>query len=147
MIEKLDLSFPLLSDPDRSRAVEPYGVDDPKDSRLIARPALFLVAPDSSVAFSVVSTDFADRSHEDEVIEFLGGLGLPPTEREAIDLGPARAGPNAMPLHALEPYYRGAKFAGVALRMRHPEFADEFDRYVDQMDRYLSLAKGLRSHE
>lgn len=145
MIAKLGLPFSLLSDPDRSEAIEPYGVADPKDARSISRPAIFVVAPDSQVTFSVVSTDFADRSHEEAVIEALAQLELPATHPETIEVGTAEPGPYAMPLHALEPYYRGAKYAGTALKMRDPEHASDFDAYIEQMDRYLTLAKELRS--
>lgn len=145
MIEKLDLPFSLLSDPDRSGAIEPYGVADVKDPRSISRPAIFVVAPDSSVTFSVISTDFADRSHEDAVIDALARMNLPTTNPEVIEIGHSQPGPHAMPVHALEPYYRGAKFAGTALKMRDPDHAGDFDVYIEQMDRYLTLAKELRS--
>lgn len=147
MIEKLRLPFPLLSDPDRSLAIEPYGVADPKDARSISLPAVFVVAPDSRLAFSVVSTDFADRSHEDALVGALTALNLPAVSKEEVAIGRSEAGPNALPLHAMEPYFRGARFAGSALKMRHPELAEDFDDYIRQMDRYMKLAKELRSRQ
>lgn len=145
MIEKLGLPFPILSDPDRSQAIEPYGVADPKDPRTIARPAIFIVAPDRQVAFSQVSTDFADRSAEDGVLSTLEELGLPPTTPDDIELGPAEPGPKAMPLRVMEPYYRGAKFAVTAMRMRHPDVAEDATKYIAQMDRYIELTSELKS--
>ena len=144
MIEKLGLPFPMLSDPDRSKAIRPYGVSDEKDPREIARPAMFVVTPDRRVVFENVSTDFADRHAESAAIEALQNLDLPPTGPERVESANPQPGPKALPLDAMEPYYRGAKFAGVALRMRHPEIADDLTRYVEQMDRYLELTRELR---
>jgi hypothetical protein len=144
MIEKLRSSFPILSDPDRSEAIEPYGVADPNDARHIARPAIFVITPDHEIVFSATSTDFADRSSEDAAIARLVDLGLPPTIAETFEIGPAEPGPKAMPLHAMEPYYRGAKFAVTAMRMRHPEIADDAGVYISQMDRYIELSQELR---
>ncbi len=147
MIEKLHLPFPLLSDSDRSAAVDPYGVTDPRDPREIARPALVVVGPDGEEAFRVVSSDFADRPPEDEVVERLARLGLPPTSQDPPDTGPAEPGPRAMPFEALRPYWRGARFAAVALKMRHPEIADDSDRYVAQMDRYTEALAAARDRD
>lgn len=144
MIEKLQLPFPILSDPDRSKAIEPYGVADPKDARNIARPSIFVVSPEHEIVFSAVSRDFADRSADDGAIAALEVLDLPPTTPEDIELGPAEAGPKAMPFDAMEPYYRGAKFAVTAMRSRHPAVADDANEYIAQMDRYLDVVRDLR---
>ena len=61
LVESLRLPFPVLSDPDRSLAVEPFGVADPNDERNIARPAMILVAPGGDEVFRFESRDFADR--------------------------------------------------------------------------------------
>jgi hypothetical protein len=144
MIEKLRLPFPILSDPDRSLAVEPYGVADPKDPRNIARPSIFIVAPDHELVFGEVSDDFADRAAEEGVVATLQDLGLPSTTPEMIQAGPAEPGPRAMPLHAMEPYFRGAKFAVTAMKLRHPEVEEDAAIYIAQMDRYIELVKELR---
>ncbi len=136
MIEKLGLPFPLLSDPDRSHAIGPYEAVDERDPREIARPVMVAVAPTGEQAFRIEARDFADRPPEDEVVVRLGALGLPPTAQELPAVGPAEPGPKAMPVAALLPYYRGARFAAVALGRRHPDMSDDTDRYVEQMDRY-----------
>ncbi len=136
MIEKLGLPFPLLSDPDRSAAIQPYGAADERDPREIARPVLVVVAPDGEEAFRIEARDFADRPPEDGVVERVQALGLPPTSQGPPEVGPAEPGPKAMSVKALLPYYRGARFAAVALGRRHPAIADETERYVAQMDRY-----------
>ena len=48
MVEKLDLPFPLLSDPDRSLAIGPFDVVDESDPRDLARPAMIIVDPDGN---------------------------------------------------------------------------------------------------
>ena len=71
MVDKLELPFPLLSDPDRSKAIEPMGVSDPEDRRNIAKPSIVVVAPDGEVAFAETSRDYADRDSEDAAIAAL----------------------------------------------------------------------------
>lgn len=147
MVEKLQLPFPLLSDPDRSGAIEPYGVADPRDPREIARPSIFVVNPNREIVFAETSRDYADRSSEIAALDALQQLGLGPTEPEAIGIGPAEAGPKSMPLHAMEPYFRGAKFAVTAMKMRHPEVGGDAAGYIELMDRYIELVRKLRGKD
>ncbi len=141
MIEKLGLPFPLLSDPDRSGAIAPYAVADEKDERNIARPATVFIGPDGTELHRVVSRDFADRAFADEIVATARSMGLPPTTQEPPQLGPAEPGPGSMKLEQMVPYYRGARFAAVAMGRRFPEAREEADRYVAQMDGYMAAAK------
>jgi hypothetical protein len=141
MVEKLGLPFPLLSDPDRSQAIVPYGVADPKDDRNIALPTVVLVAPGGEEQARFSARDFADRPPEDDVLAALGSLGLPPAVQPPPEPGAARPGPNAIPLEQLLPYYRGARFAVIAMSRRHPDTKEEADRYVAQLDRYTEAVK------
>lgn len=143
MVEKLDLPFPILSDPDRAKAITPYGVADPKDPREIARPSVVLLMPDGTEAWRRVSRDFADRVTEDEVVEQVKALGLPPTSQPRPEPGAAEPGPKAMPFEALHPYFRGARFAVVALSRRHPGIADDAEGYIAEMDRYMENVVAL----
>ena len=143
MIEKLRLPFPLLSDPDRELAIRPYGVVDEKDARNISLPAMVLVTPEGEEAWRFVSRDYADRYAEDGLLDVLVEADLQPAEAEPFDVGPARAGPRAMPSEQLYTYFRGARFAAIALARRHPEIQDEVDHYVAQVDRYIEGAKRL----
>ena len=70
MVEKLLLPFPILSDPD-ARVIHSYDVWDPNDGG-VAKPALFLVRPDFTVAFEYVGTDFADRPEDEELFAAAG---------------------------------------------------------------------------
>jgi len=52
-------------------------------------------------------------------------------------------GAPAMPLEQLVPYFRGARFAVVALRRRHPGTSgldSDAQRYIDMLDRYTEAA-------
>lgn len=144
MVDKLELPFPLLSDPDRSKALEPMGVSDPEDRRNIAKPSIVVVAPDGEVAFAETSRDYADRDSEDAAIAALVDLGLAPTSPEEVELGSIEPGPGAMPVHAMEPYFRGAKFAVTAMKKRHADIAEDAEAFIAQMDRYIELVRHLR---
>ncbi len=151
MVEKLDLPFPYLSDPDRTGAIEPYGVADPVDERALAIPAFVLVRPSGDEAWRWVARDFADRIPEAEVLDRARDLALGPVEAEPMVNGEPEPGPRAMPVRAMGPYFRGARFASIAFyrRMREiPEAKEaakaEMLAYTDAMDRYIDAVKALR---
>lgn len=143
MIEKLELPFPILSDPDRSAAIGPFGVIDEKDERNIARHATVIIGPDGTEVFRFESRDFADRLPEDAVIAAVGALGLEPTSQAAPQLGVSEPGPKAMPVDQMAPYFRGARFAVVALSRRYPELGDDAAAYVEELGRYAENAVEL----
>jgi hypothetical protein len=145
MIEKLLLPFPYLSDADRTAAITPYDLANPTDPRELAYPAVVVVTGAREEAFRVVSRDFADRIPEDELIQRLRRLALPPTIQEPPDVGPAQPGARAMPVRTMLHYFRGARFAAVAMGRRHPAAKDDADLYVVQMDRYLEATRALRA--
>lgn len=65
MVKKLLLPFPVLSDPEAT-VIEPWGVLNAAEKG-IARPAIFLVRPDMSLAFAYVGEDFTDRPTDEEL--------------------------------------------------------------------------------
>jgi peroxiredoxin len=65
MVDKLLLPFPVLSDPDAT-VIEPWGLLNAAEKG-IAKPALFLVLPDRSLAYRYVGRDFTDRPTDDEL--------------------------------------------------------------------------------
>lgn len=144
MIDKLRLPFVMLSDPDRSRVIGPWGVADPKDPRDIARPAHVLVSPDGDEVFRRVARDWADRPTVDEVLGQVRRLGLDPAEPESFGSVDPEPGPKAMPVRAMPPYYRGARFAVLAMKSRFPETADEVDRYVGLLDGFRDAVAAIR---
>ena len=148
MVVKLDLPFPLLSDPDRSRAIEPLGVSDTHDPRAIARPALVLYAPGGAEVWRFVSRDFADRLPEEKALARVRQEGWSSTSQPRPPVGPAVPGERAMPLEALPTYFRGARFAALAMGLRHrhidPAIAEDSKAYVAEMDRFTDAVKRLR---
>ncbi len=66
MVDKLLLPFPLLSDPE-GEVIKAYDVWNP-DEGGVARPALFLLRPDRSIAWSYVGEDYADRPTDEQLI-------------------------------------------------------------------------------
>lgn len=145
MVDKLRLPFPLLSDPDRSAMIEPLGVADPNDDREIARPAVILLRPGGEEAWRFESRDFADRIPEDALLEQARALDLPPTAQDEPETVDPQAGPKAMTLQQLPVYFRGARFAALAMGLRHRHLGDEIKddskAYVAEMDRF---AEALR---
>ncbi len=145
MIEKLDLPFPYLSDPDRSQAIARYDVVDPNDARGLARPAMVLVDTTGEQQFRFVSRDFADRYPEDGVLEVAAGLGLPPATAEPMEGGRPGPGPHAMPFEGLWFYLRGARYAALAMGLRHKDLGESIKEdskaYVATMDRMLDHIK------
>jgi peroxiredoxin len=69
MVEKLLLPFPLLSDPE-AKVIHEWGVWNPNEGG-VAKPAIFMVRPDMSIAFEYVGTDFADRPADGELFTAL----------------------------------------------------------------------------
>lgn len=141
VVEKLALPFPILSDPDRSEAITPLGFADENDPRQISRPGTVVVAPTGDVVFAVTGQDYADRPDEDVLLDALADLGLERTSQDPPTLGEAHPGERAMPFEGLTHYFRGAKFAVLAVRGRHRELGEDFrhdtKRYVQMLDRYI----------
>jgi alkyl hydroperoxide reductase subunit AhpC len=144
MVEKLKLPFPILSDPGRDLAIEPYGVADPKDPREIAIPTTVVIDAAGNEVWRKQSFDFAERPEEDAILEVVRGLGLSPTSQEMAPPVDAEPGAKAMPFPALTAYYRGAKFAAIAMSRRFPEAKDNAKAYAAQMDRYIEAVHEIR---
>lgn len=142
MVAKLGLPFPLLSDPGGQQAIVPYDLWHAEQQ--IARPATVLVAPGGQVAYRNVGSDFADRPSEQELVDRVERLRLPPTEQPPPQPGDPQPGPRAMDLAKLPAYLRGAKFAATALKMRVPAAAEQADRLTAEYDRYLQALADRR---
>lgn len=141
MIEKLDLPFPMLSDPDRSLAIEPYGLSNPDDARRLAITATLLIDPAGDEVERLVSRDYADRPPEEHVLETLRGLGLDAVDQPVPKVGRAEPGPYAMRLSDLTTYFRGAKFGVKAVGTRTEDGHREAAVFGELMDRYIEDVK------
>jgi len=141
VMAELALPFPLLSDPDREHAITPLGFADESDPRLISRPGTIVIAPGGVETWRYLGRDYADRPHEDLLIEKVAELGLSPVAQETPPVGRPERGPTSTSTKALPTYYRGSKFAALAIRTRYRSFGDEFrddiKRHVQMTDRYI----------
>jgi hypothetical protein len=151
MVEKLSLPFPYLSDPDRSGAIIPFGVADENDARLISRPAVIAVGTDREEQFRTVSKDFAERIPEIDIVTAIRQLNLPPTTQDPPVVGPAEAGPRSLTISSLRTYLRGARFAALAMGLRHGHHAKEIKEdskaYVAEMDRFTEALEWLSDRQ
>jgi hypothetical protein len=145
MVEKLDLPFPMLSDTDRTGAIDRYDVADPSDPRGLARPAVILLDDRGVERFRFVSRDFADRLPESDVLDAAQGLGLAAVTQDRPVPGVPVPGDRAMPLEQLLPYLRGARFAALAMGLRHrhvdPAIAEDSKAFVALMDDYVEVLR------
>jgi len=71
MVDKLLLPFSLLSDPD-GRVIKEWNVWMDGDGG-IARPSIFAIRRDGTIAWEYVGRDFADRPTDDELFNSLRG--------------------------------------------------------------------------
>ncbi len=137
MIEKLNLPFPMLSDPDRTGAIEPYDLMNMKDPRDLAVPATVIIDSAGEEVARLVSRDYADRPHEDAVLEIVRSLALEPVEQAPPRPGAAEPGEKAMPFADLRSYFRGAKFGAKAIGLR-TDNGEEADAFGELMDQYMN---------
>ncbi|MGI9610240.1 MAG: hypothetical protein ACR2NL_08080, partial [Acidimicrobiia bacterium] len=91
--------------------------------------------------------DYADRPHEDLVLEQVSRLQLGPTSQPVPEIGEAAASAAAMPLEGSAHYLKGAKFSALALRSRHRElgadFRDDAKELIQRQERYLEALDGV----
>lgn len=71
MVEKLLLPFPILSDPEGD-VIRRWGVWSDGEGG-IAKPAVFVVRPDRSIAFEMIGDDYADRPVDEQILAAVGG--------------------------------------------------------------------------
>lgn len=151
VIEKLDLPFPILSDPQRSEVITPLGFADERDPREIARPGVIVIDPSGEAVYRTEGRDYADRIHEEEILEALADLDLEPTNQDPPEVGELEPGERAVPLEALPPYFRGAKYTTYALRQRHRHvdegFAEDSKAYGLMADRYLEALSAVKDRK
>ncbi len=149
MVEKLRLPFPLLSDPGGEQAIKPYGVWHEGES--YARPAVVIVSPQGDEVFRQVGGEFSDRLSEPELVQKIKDLQRGDSLASSVKQPPPRdlvqpdAGDGAFPASAMRPYFRGVRFAAVALSMRAPEAEEQAEALRDQADRYLQAAKRAKT--
>ncbi len=130
MVEKLDLPFPLLSDP-RGELIKRCGLWN--DEEGVSEPAIVALDKSGTVQYLYSGgTDFADRPQEESLLYILDkvdsdgeyGRGEPDIRISAQEAENETVRPekSAMRLEQLQPYYRGVYFATVSMNKK---LADE----------------------
>ncbi len=130
MVEKLDLPFPLLSDP-RGELIKRCGLWN--DEEGVSEPAIVALDKSGTVQYLYSGgTDFADRPQEESLLYILDkvgndgeyGGGEPDIRISAEEAENETARPDkpAISLEQLQPYYRGVYFATVSMNKK---LADE----------------------
>ncbi len=149
MVEKLQLPFPLLSDPDGAKAIKPYDVWH--EGKGYARPAVVVVSPDGEQVVRQVGGEFSDRISEPELVDRIRNLGrdtelgLDSVKQAPPDTQQPEPGDEAFPMDSMVPYFTGARFAAIALGVRAPDAKEQADALRDQAQRYVEAAKTLRA--
>ena len=151
VMEKLELTFPLLSDEDRQAAITPLGFADEKDPRQISRPGLVIIDPEGDIVHREEGRDYADRPDEDELLAVIDSMDLAPTSQDVPEIGEPEPGEKAIPFEGIPHYLRGAKFATLALRARYRSLSDEFKddakAYAQMVDRYLEAISAVADRD
>lgn len=109
-----------VSDPGGESYLDALGLFDPEERGGIALPALLVLDPDGNEIFGYRGRDFADRTHDEDVLAALEGLGLGSIEPPAG--GPVAAvdvkKPGAFQPSMMIPYFKGNRFGAVAIGRR-----------------------------
>ncbi len=139
MVEKLQLPFPLLSDPGGEQVLKPY--DSWNAAQSIAKPAIFVIAPDGREVYRHESDDFMDRPDDGDVLAALESLSLPARQSATGPVPHIAPQPSerAFRIENLGLYLRAVRTAVATLaeRMHDPEDRQQLERTVAMADRYL----------
>lgn len=106
-----------VSDPD-GEILKGLDMFDPEERGGIALPGLFVIDPDGNEVWAYRGRDFADRTHDDDLLEPLEALGLdaiepPPGGPVIEDVDVHQKG--AFTPKLFGPYFNGNKFAAIAI--------------------------------
>jgi hypothetical protein len=145
MVEKLDLPFPLLSDP-RGDLIKTHDLWNEEES--VSEPAIVVLDRTGTVRrLYSGGRDFSDRPTEEALFGLLdevGAEGEPEYGEPGIRISTAEAAREtmrpdkpALTLEELGPYYLGTYFATVAMQNKlDGEAREEVDGYQDLVKEY-----------
>ncbi len=147
MAEKLDLPFPLLSDP-RGELIKRVGLWSKEEG--VSMPAVVLLDRSGTVRYLYSGgTDFTDRPTRNSLLEILDRVS---TDGEAGERGPevwvsaeeaetatVRLDKPAMTLEQLRPYYLGAYYATIAVQKKLEDSGPEGKASYKKVSDYQEL--------
>lgn len=145
MVEKLDLPFPLLSDP-RGELIGSLSLWNEKEG--VSEPAIVVLDKSGTVQYLYSGGyDFSNRPSEEALLGELDGVstrgepeGGEPGIRvsaEEAENETVRPDRSAITLDALQPYYLGTYFATLAMQMKlEGEAKEKVDSYQELVNEY-----------
>jgi peroxiredoxin len=148
MAGKLQLPFPLLSDPEGELA-RLFGLWDAGEG--VAVPSIVVVDQSGEIRYHYMGSDFANRPTDEEVFAGLQGLD---SRIERLTGGPefqigaaqarersVRPDERAMDLDQLTTYYRGVLFTITVLKKRFEAWGRSGRKAFKELDAYQQMAR------
>ncbi len=113
------LPFPVLADPDGTRALRTLGLWNAEEHGGIATVATLVFGPDGGERWREHGRDVADRPDHDSLLSVLASHGLPPLPPlRPVAVSGGEGGPEAFPPWAFDAYFNGVRVATASLRRR-----------------------------
>jgi len=148
MVGKLQLPFPLLSDP-QGELARLFGLWDADEG--VATPSIVVVDQSGEVRYLYKGNDFADRPTDEEVFRGLRGLesrierltGGPEFQVGAAQANESSVRPNesAMDLDQLTTYYRGVLFTTILFKDRFEGWGRSGRRPFGELDTFQQMVR------
>jgi peroxiredoxin len=148
MVGKLQLPFPLLSDPEGELA-RLFGLWNEREG--VAVPSIVVVDQSGEVRFLYSGTDIADRPRDEEVLAALDGLdsgierltGGPEFQVGATQAAESsvRPGRSAMEFEQLIPYYRGVYFTTEIFQERFGRWGRAGKQAAEELDAFQQMVR------
>jgi hypothetical protein len=148
MVEKLNLPFPLLSDP-RGDLIKRLGLWNEEEG--VSQPAIVALDKSGTVQYLYSGgTDFADRPQEESLLYILDRLGSdgeeysedePEIEISAEEAENETVRPDRPPmtLEQLQPHYLGVYFATVSMKQKLAEEGLARENIAKRLNDYQGL--------
>jgi hypothetical protein len=150
MVEKLDLPFPLLSDP-KGELIKHLGLWNEEEG--VSEPAIVALDRSGTVRYLYSGgTDFADRPQEETLLYILDRVGSEGEEygggepevrisAEEAENETVRPDKPAMTLEQLRPYYQGVYFATVSTQKKLAAEGLEGGNFAEKIDGYQKMVE------
>ena len=148
MVGKLQLPFPLLSDPEGELA-RLFGLWNEKEG--VVAPSIVVVDQSGEVRYLYSGKDIADRPRDEEVLAALDGLD---SGIERLTGGPeflvgatqaaessVRPGRHAMEFEQLIPYYRGVYYTTEILEERFGRRGRAAKQALEELDAFQQMVR------
>ena len=148
MVGKLQLPFPLLSDPEGELA-RMFGLWDADDG--VAFPSIVVIDQSAEVRYLYKGRDFADRPKDEEVFAGLRGLesrierltGGPEFQVGAVQARETSVRPDerTMEMDQLTTYYKGVLFTTILFKERFEGWGRSGRRPFEELDAFQQMVR------